>query len=387
MTQTAAQPARRDSAAASNARPDGFNQGAATVRDYAARQVRPYLAFLTVAGGFGGPGAGAVAARICTQVAEHELDPGLFEGPEGFKAGAEAALSRAFNVAGSKIFEAGADPANSGMGATMTCAACDEDCAFVGHVGNARGYLLTSRGLRQVTSDHVEYLDGRRTRLTRALGVDESVECDVLKVPLKPAEVLLICSHAVYSSLDDEVIGASLRAPDLQAACDYLCSEARNRGATGDIGAAAWRVPFKGPGQVPSDPDRPEKRPRGRRGLKWTAALLAVVLLAAAAIGAWFLWGRASGEAPARRTRASAPAAVYSEGDVVEIDTTGEEETCYLFEHPGGPEEARLYDGWKARVRSSRADGVTRWYRVEMIDGVAQGREGWVKSVFLGESK
>lgn len=383
MEQTGTQPERREAAVATIAGADGFNQGAAAVRDFTGRQVRPYLAFLSIAGGFGGPGLGDMAARICVDVAEHELDPGLFEGPGEFRANGEAAVKKAFDIANSRIVDAGEQPSRLGMGATMTFVAADEQSAFVGHVGNSRGYLLTERGLRQVTSDHAEYLDSRRTRLTKALGTEDQVEADILRVPLKAGEVLFICSHALYSALDENLIGSALRAGDLQAACDYLCSESLRNGAAGDISAAAWRVPPEGgiPEAVGKAPavGKPKKKRR-----IWLVALITLIILAAAAIGGWFLWTNVIDKKPAAKSTASAPAARFAQGDVLKVDGTGKTAACYLVDYPEGPEQTRLYDGWSVRVLSTRTAGSKRWYRVEVTEsGQAAGKEGYVEDRFL----
>ena len=88
------------------------------------------------------------------------------------------------------------------MGTTLTAATLvTGGTVLVGHVGDSRAYLLHDGELRQVTVDHslVEELvrEGRltadeaavhpqRSIITRALGVDASVEVDVYPVELAP---------------------------------------------------------------------------------------------------------------------------------------------------------------------------------------------------------
>jgi serine/threonine protein phosphatase PrpC len=369
----------------------GSGSGAALLRDFSSRQVRPYLSFMAVAGGFGGPGAGDLAARMTVDIADHELDSGVFEGPEEFRADAERVLRDTFDRINARIDEAAASPGRQGIGATLTCAIADGERAFIAHAGNARAYLLTARGLRQVTGDHVEYLDGTRTRLTRALGIDEQVETDILNVPLKPSEVLFICSHGIYSALGDSEMAQLLSGEDLQHSCEILAATAIQRGASGDVSAVAWRVPGHpdGPQQAFTAGEQSGASAPRRRRRRWLVALIAVLVLAAAAAAGFLAVSIWLKEKPASKTgtSAAAPAARFAAGDVVEVDTTGRTDACYLVDYPGGRELARLYDGWKMRVVSTRTAGGERWYRVEVMEGQPAGQEGYVADPFLVQAR
>ena len=100
------------------------------------------------------------------------------------------------------------------------------DTLLVGHVGDSRAYLLHDGELRQVTDDHslVEELvrEGRltadeaavhpqRSIITRALGVDASVEVDVYPVELVPGDRLLLCSDGLTRMVAPDDIAATLR--------------------------------------------------------------------------------------------------------------------------------------------------------------------------------
>ena len=61
----------------------------------------------------------------------------------------------------------------------------------------------------------------------------------------------------------------------------------------------------------------------------------------------------------------------------------GKAEGCYLANYPGGPDQVRLYDGWKVRVLSTTWQSGARWYRIEVTDGPQAGKEGYVKESFL----
>ena len=361
---------------------------ASAMKDYSARQVPSFLCFMALVGGFGTPERSQAAARMTLEVLDELLDPGRFEGAAEFNAAAGRVLERSFELANSRLRESDEDAENV-SGATMTVVAANGESAFIGHVGNARAYLLTDRGLRQLTSDHVEHFEGARTRLTRALGIDDEIETDILRVPLKAGEVLMVCSHGIYSALEESEIIAIMAAPDTAAACRTLAGTAAARGAAGDLTVAAWRVGGADTGESaavvagPATQFEGERRGRVRRLL---VVLLAVLILAAAAVvglGLAFNWF--STKAPARKAT-SATKARFVPGDVLKIDASGKTEGCYLTDYPGGPDQVRLYDGWKVRVLSTMYTKGQRWYRVEVTEGPSAGKEGYVKESFLARS-
>src|SRR5439155_16804930 len=114
-----------------------------------------------------------------------------------------------------------------GMGTTLTAGTLvTGGTILVGHVGDSRAYLLHGGELRQVTEDHslVEELvrEGRltadeaavhpqRSIITRALGVDATVEVDVYPVELTPGDRLLLCSDGLSGMVQPDDIAATLR--------------------------------------------------------------------------------------------------------------------------------------------------------------------------------
>lgn len=371
----------------------GFKEASLMLGDFSARASAGYLCFMAVADGFGGPGLGEAASRGACEAVHDAMDPNRYEDGEAFRRASEGELAAAVSAADASL--RGADPAPGGepVGTTLTCAAIDAENAFVAHVGNGRAYVLTARGTRQVTSDHVEISPGGAKRLTRALGVPGSAEPDLLRVPLRPGEVFFLCSHGVYSAVSaEEMTGAFMSSPDLQIACDWLAETAAARGASGDIMVAAWRVP----GDIPvvamkPPPAGPEEAPAKKGGWRRRAlvALFAVLFLLGGTVGGWFIGSIFYRDKGVSKKRpATSSTARFSVGDVLAVDTTGRPEACYLADYPGGPDQTRLYDGCKVKVVSEKFSGGEQWYQVEVMDGglPANGREGYVRESFLVES-
>jgi serine/threonine protein phosphatase PrpC len=370
----------------------GHSEGACALSDYTGRATKGYPCFMAVADGFGGEGRGDVASRLAVDAIHAAMDPNRFEGDDDFRRSAEGALSEAVEAANDVIVQAGSAPDKAGLGAVVTCAVVDSENAFIAHVGNTRAYLLTARGTRQVTSDHVEPVDGQRTRLTSALGTGAAVDADILRVPLRPGEVIFLCSHALYSALSIEQVSATLAStPDLQAACDLLVEAAAARGPVADVSIVAWRVPGDGPVTAVGAPEATQPPPPKKKRRRWLVALVALLLIAGGAAASWgvaSIWFKDKSPAKKAGTTVEQPSnARFAADDLLAIDTTGKPDACYLTEYPDGPQQTRLYDGWKVRVISTRFAQGEQWYRVEVVEGGLDmaGKKGYVQESFLVE--
>lgn len=106
----------------------------------------------------------------------------------------------------------------SGMGTTITALLLENGEAHIAHVGDSRCYLLRGKSLMKVTTDHtlVEemMLKGvltvqearnhpQRNLITRALGTDEQVEVDLLRIRLQKGDVFLLCSDGLTGPVSD----------------------------------------------------------------------------------------------------------------------------------------------------------------------------------------
>jgi PPM family protein phosphatase len=121
-----------------------------------------------------------------------------------------------------------------GMGTTLTAIALantetpngTEQVVSVFNVGDSRTYLLRNGELQQLTDDHSVVADlirsgkitaeeakthRQRSVVTRALGVDTTVEIDVLEVLPSPGMRYLMCSDGLTNEVPDELIGSILR--------------------------------------------------------------------------------------------------------------------------------------------------------------------------------
>lgn len=212
-----------------------------------------YLVFdnrlFVVADGMGGHRGGEVAAQLTVDTLNTSNDVHSSDD-----------LQAAILEANRTIFQHAADdPELSGMGTTVTAIALlsngetDDPLLSIANVGDSRTYRLTPAGFEQLTEDHSvigELMrDGRitaeealqhrhRSVITRALGVEPSVEVDIIEVIPTPGDRYLLCSDGLYGEVADPAIASILRRfADPNEACEELMAAAITRGGRDNITA------------------------------------------------------------------------------------------------------------------------------------------------------
>jgi protein phosphatase len=197
------------------------------------------LELFAVADGMGGHRAGEIASATALE--------GLREAVREGTPVADA-VGRANTAVWDK---AAADTELAGMGTTLTAAIVDGGTLTIAHVGDSRAYLLRGDRIERLTTDHslVEELirDGRLTEdqaavhpqrsiITRALGVDSSVEVDVYSLVLEGGDRVILCSDGLTSMVRAAGIAEILRAEaDPTAAANALVDAANAAGGDDNI--------------------------------------------------------------------------------------------------------------------------------------------------------
>jgi serine/threonine protein phosphatase PrpC len=143
-------------------------------------------------------------------------------------------LQNAVRQANLNIFEsAKQNPAQRGMGATVTTVWATTERLSIAHVGDSRAYLLRTGNLQQLTSDHSLVAEQVRrgiitpqqaeesemqSVLLRALGANPEVEVDIDEVGVFPGDVLLLCSDGLTRMVTEPEIAGTLQAETRPAA-------------------------------------------------------------------------------------------------------------------------------------------------------------------------
>lgn len=134
------------------------------------------------------------------------------------------------------------------MGTTITAAVIRDNTAYIAHVGDSSLYLIRSGRIKKLTRDHTVAYEMRRDGLlpgdeekyrhvlTRALGVDASVEIDCYSQPLKSGDKLLFCTDGMGAVLSDATILRIVRSEkDLERAAQELLQAALTQDGNDNI--------------------------------------------------------------------------------------------------------------------------------------------------------
>ncbi len=213
----------------------------------------PEQGLFVVADGMGGHAAGEVASREAIAAMSR-----VFDRP----AVTAAALADAITLANKAVWDqAAATPAYAGMGCTLTALALlDETHAAevgvpsrlaIANVGDSRTYLLRDGELTQITTDHswvqemvrageITHQDAehhpRRSTLTRALGIADTVDVDLVTVDPVLGDRYVLCSDGLWDEVPPEALASVLRRmPDATTAANELVRQANEAGGRDNI--------------------------------------------------------------------------------------------------------------------------------------------------------
>ena len=160
-------------------------------------------------------------------------------------------LKGAFAEANSRIFQKAVDEdLDHKMGTTCSALVLTDNRGTISHVGDSRIYHVQKGNIRQLTEDHTEIADlvkhelltrsdaanhPRRSVLSRALGIEEEVDVDLLHdIPLIKGDRFVLCSDGLSKVSPDEILERTLTQTP-KAACLSLIELAYERGAGDNI--------------------------------------------------------------------------------------------------------------------------------------------------------
>jgi protein phosphatase len=241
--------------------PCELNQDNALLRDYAARaKQQRYLCLAAVADGVGGRRAGEVASENAVTLLNEEFNARRSRYAEDGTLKTEDLLREIFSLVNMAIHDMGVlDESLRGMSTTLTAFLAEEGTLHIAHVGNSRAYLLRGGSITQLTKDHTlvenmvregvitqqqAAIHSNRNIITRAMGMEEKVDIDLLTIPIIPEDVILLCTDGLHSVVEPgEMLLAVNKATDMQSACNELVREAEIKGTTDNVTALLWKVP------------------------------------------------------------------------------------------------------------------------------------------------
>ena len=214
---------------------------------------------VVLADGMGGYKAGEVASAIAVNtvteyVAQgikkaHQREPDKTSGLSGESLLLREAVTRANEIIHQT---AKSQPQCEGMGTTIVACLYYDNKVSVAHVGDSRVYRVRGENLEQVTLDHslLQELVSRgfytpeearrslnRNLVTRALGIEPTVEVDVQEDVVLVGDLHLLCSDGLNDMVEDSDIHLTIRTfnANLEIAAQQLIKLANDNGGRDNV--------------------------------------------------------------------------------------------------------------------------------------------------------
>jgi serine/threonine protein phosphatase PrpC len=226
----------------------------------------PANGLVVLADGMGGYNAGEVASGMATTVITTEMHQLLdkvrpFEvDPETNKVIAARLVREQVLKANATIYQAAqSQPQYAGMGTTLVVCLFYDNKALVAHLGDSRLYRMRDGVLKQITRDHSllqEQIDSglitpeqakhaqHKNLVTRALGIDPTVEPEIREYETRPGDIYLLCSDGLCDMVEDDDISMTLEAlgANLKLAVQQLVQMANDNGGKDNVSVILVRV-------------------------------------------------------------------------------------------------------------------------------------------------
>ena len=229
--------------------------------------ITPHWGFAVLADGMGGHNAGEVASSMAVEIITRHFESEL-PSKEESKLDANTGLTgesmlaqEVIGVANNAIYEAAqGNQECSGMGTTVVVAMFYGNRVTAAHVGDSRMYRLRAGCLSHVTEDHslvqeqvrrglLTMEDARQSSIknlvTRALGIEQGVEPDVVEDIFQAGDVYMMCSDGLTDVVPDEAIRLTIldNMKNLNKAATQLIQLANDAGGPDNISVILVRTP------------------------------------------------------------------------------------------------------------------------------------------------
>ncbi len=203
-----------------------------------------------VCDGMGGAKSGNIASTLAADVFVQEVRRSFKSGMDREKTG--QMMMAAAKLANFTVYDQAQQFEEfDGMGTTLVAVLIQGKEAVLVNVGDSRAYIVSPDGIRCLTKDHslVQMMVDRgeltpeRARtypgknfITRAIGTEPVVDCDLFHRNVDRGDYLLLCSDGLSNMMDDqEILFEVIHGVNKQHCCRRLLEIAKNRGAPDNV--------------------------------------------------------------------------------------------------------------------------------------------------------
>jgi protein phosphatase len=145
------------------------------------------------------------------------------------------------------------------MGTTLVTAVFYDNSVTVAHIGDSRLYRLRDNELQLMTRDHSllqEQMDSgmitpeearqsqNRNLVTRALGVDPTVQPEIRDYDTLPGDIYLLCSDGLNDMVEEEDIATTMQtlSTNLDLAANQLIQLANDNGGRDNVSVILVKI-------------------------------------------------------------------------------------------------------------------------------------------------
>ena len=217
---------------------------------YQIEQLDRNTALCVICDGMGGAKSGNVASSLAVDVFVQEIKRTWTSSMSTAKM--DQMLRGAVKLANFTVYDQAVQFEEfTGMGTTLVAALISGRDVTVVNVGDSRCYHVSQNGIRQLTRDHslVQMMVERgeltpelarsypgKNFITRAIGTETVVECDLFRHRLERGDCLLLCTDGLSNMMDDqEILFEVVHGINKQQCCQRLLTIAKNRGAPDNV--------------------------------------------------------------------------------------------------------------------------------------------------------
>lgn len=217
---------------------------------YQIEQLDRNTVLCVVCDGMGGAKSGNVASSLAVDVFVQEVCRNWSRHTDWDKT--DMILKSAVKLANFTVYDQAMQFEEfSGMGTTLVAALIHNRRVSIVNVGDSRAYRITRDGIRQITRDHslVQMMVERgditpemaksypgKNLITRAIGTEPMVLCDLYRQELDKGDFLLLCSDGLSNLMDDqEILFEVVHGVNKRHCCKRLLDIAKTRGSPDNV--------------------------------------------------------------------------------------------------------------------------------------------------------
>ena len=205
----------------------------------------------------GGAKSGNIASTLAADVFVQEVRRSFKSGMDREKTG--QMMMAAAKLANFTVYDQAQQFEEfDGMGTTLVAVLIQGKEAVLVNVGDSRAYIVSPDGIRRLTKDHslVQMMVDRgeltperartypgKTFITRAIGTEPVVMCDIIHTDVAKGDFLLLCSDGLSNMMDDqEILFEVVHGANPDACCQRLLDIAKNRGAPDNVTSVLMKI-------------------------------------------------------------------------------------------------------------------------------------------------